>query len=119
MTNETKVGILVVAALAALVWLSVRSGTFGFGVGSAPMRELSTEFRDVQGLNEGSKVKMAGVDVGEVQSVDLKPNGVAVLHYNVRESVALPADVSAQIATNGAYFRTGRQLLPITLIVWG
>lgn len=101
MTNETKVGILVVAALAALVWLSVRSGTFGFGVGSAPMRELSTEFRDVQGLNEGSKVKMAGVDVGEVQSVDLKPNGVAVLHYNVRESVALPADVSAQIATNG------------------
>jgi len=101
MNNETKVGILVVVALAALVWLSVRSGTFGFGVGHAPMRELSTEFRDVQGLGQGSKVKMAGVDVGEIDSVQLESDGNAILHYKVKESVALPADVSAQIATNG------------------
>lgn len=101
MSNETKVGLLVVIALAVLDWLSVRSGTLGFGVSSAPMRELSTVFRDVEGVKEGSPVKMAGVDVGTVDGVELQPNGNAVLHFKVKRSVALPADVSAQITTSG------------------
>lgn len=101
MSNETKVGLLVVVALLALGWLSVQSGSFGFGVGSSPMRQLSSVFTDVEGVKPGSPVKMAGVDVGEVTGVDLQPNGNAILRFKVKQSVALPADVSAQITTSG------------------
>lgn len=101
MSNETKVGLLVVVALLALGWLSVQTGSFGFGVSSSPMRQLSSVFTDVEGVKAGSPVKMAGVDVGEVTSVDLQPNGNAVLHFKVKQSVALPADVTAGITTSG------------------
>jgi phospholipid/cholesterol/gamma-HCH transport system substrate-binding protein len=101
MNNETKVGLLVVVALAVLGWLSVRSGSFGFGMSSSPTRELASVFRDVGGIKEGSPVRMAGVDIGEVTGIELQPNGNAVLRFKVKQSVALPADVSAGITTNG------------------
>jgi phospholipid/cholesterol/gamma-HCH transport system substrate-binding protein len=101
MSAELKVGLLVVLALGALAWLSVKSGSFGLGAGNAPMRELTSIFNDVKGITEGSKVKMAGVEVGKVDAVQLQSNGTAVLKFGVRRNVALPADVTAQIATNG------------------
>ena len=101
MTNELKVGLLVVVALGALGWLSLKSGSFGLGEGAMPTREISAMFTDVNGITEGSKVKMAGVDVGSVQRVRLQPNGTAELDFAVRRNVALPSDVTAQITTNG------------------
>lgn len=100
MSNELKVGLLLVAALGVLVWLSMASGTLGFG-DKAPTRPLFAAFDNVEGVKAGSRVKMAGVDVGEVERVDLQPNGTAILRFHVKESVALPADVSAQITTSG------------------
>lgn len=101
MSAELKVGLLVVVALGALAWLSVKSGSFGLGNSGAPMRELTSIFNDVNGITEGSKVKMAGVEIGKVDAVQLQSNGTAVLKFSVRRNVALPADVTAQIATNG------------------
>lgn len=100
MSNEIKVGLLLVFSLGVLALLSLASGTLGFG-SKAPMRELFAVFTDVQGIKEGSTVKMAGVDVGSVTRVELQTNGTAILRFNVRESVALPVDVSAQITTSG------------------
>jgi phospholipid/cholesterol/gamma-HCH transport system substrate-binding protein len=101
MTNELKVGLLVTTALGALAFLSVKSGSFGMGESTGAVREISSMFTDVNGITAGSKVKMAGVDIGEVQAVQLQPNGTAVLKFTVRRNVALPADVTAQITTNG------------------
>lgn len=100
MSNEIKVGLLLLAALGVLAWMSVTSGTFGFGKDEA-MRELFAVFTDVEGIKEDSPVKMAGVDVGKVTRVELQPNGTAILRFKVRQSVALPADVSAQVTTSG------------------
>lgn len=100
MTNELKVGVLLVAALGALAFVSMASGTLGFG-DKTPTRAFSSVFDNVEGVKAGSRVKMAGVDVGEVERVDLQPNGTAILRFNVRESVALPADVAAQVTTSG------------------
>lgn len=99
--NELKIGLLVAASLGALGWLSVQSGAFGIGASTTAMRDLSAVFADVNGITKGSKVKMAGVDIGEVEAVRLQPNGTAVLDLNVRKNVALPADVTAQVTTNG------------------
>jgi phospholipid/cholesterol/gamma-HCH transport system substrate-binding protein len=101
MTNELKVGLLVILALGAFGWLATKSGSFGFGQNGTPMRDLSAIFTDVNGINTGSKVKMAGVEVGSVEAVQLQSNGTAVLKLAVRRNVALPADVSVQISTNG------------------
>ncbi len=101
MTNELKIGLLVVLALGALGWLSAKSGSFGLGQNGTPVREITAIFTDVNGINEGSKVKMAGVDIGQVDAVQLQSNGTAVLRLSVRRNVALPADVTAQISTNG------------------
>lgn len=101
MTHETKVGLLVVVALLVLGGISLRSGSLGFGGSSAPMREFSTIFKDVEGVKTGTPVKMAGVDVGDVKLISLQPNGSAVVKFRVRQNVALPADVSAQITTSG------------------
>lgn len=99
--NELKIGLLVVASLGALAWLSVQSGSFGIGTSTTAMRDLSAVFADVNGITKGSKVKMAGVEIGVVEAVKLQPNGTAVLELAVRRNVALPADVSAQVTTNG------------------
>lgn len=99
--NELKIGLLVAASLGALGWLSVQSGTFGLGTSTTAMRDLSAVFSDVNGITAGSKVKMAGVEIGEVEAVKLQPNGTAILDIAVRRNVALPADVTAQVTTNG------------------
>ncbi len=101
MNNETKVGLLVVLALAVLGWLSVKSGSFGMGNSGEPTRELASVFSNVDGVEPGSAVKMAGVDIGTVRAVKLQPNGSAVLEMDVRSTIALPADITAQVATSG------------------
>lgn len=100
LSNETKVGLLVVVALGALGWLSVKSGSFGLG-SFGDSREIQSSFADVDGIKVGSAVKVAGVDVGEVTDVILQPNGTATIKLNVKKGVPLPADVSAQITSSG------------------
>ncbi len=101
LSTELKVGLLVVLALSALGWLAIQSGSFGLGHSGAPMRDLAAIFDDVNGIKEGTMVKMAGVELGRVDAVQLQSNGTAVLRFQVRRNVALPADVSARINTSG------------------
>jgi phospholipid/cholesterol/gamma-HCH transport system substrate-binding protein len=100
MSNEAKVGLLLVIALAVLGWLTLTSGTFSFAR-KEPMRNLEAVFNDVNGLKEGTPVRMAGVNIGEVKRIDLQSNGTAVLHFDVRRNVPLPADVAAQVTASG------------------
>jgi phospholipid/cholesterol/gamma-HCH transport system substrate-binding protein len=99
-SNETKVGILVVAALGGLAWLSVKSGSFGTSL-ATPMRDFTTSFNDVGGISKGSQVKMSGVPVGDVEDIQLQPTGTAIVKLRVKKDLQLPADVTAQIDSNG------------------
>lgn len=110
--KETKVGILVIAALGGLAWLSVQSGIMGSSFSSTAMRDLSSTFSDVEGINVGSPVKIAGVTVGEVGKIELQPAGTAVIHYRVKKDVPLPADVTAQITTSGLIGERYLSLVP-------
>lgn len=100
-SNEVKVGFLVVVALGALAWLSVKSGSFGIAGATTPMRSLTSAFNNVDGIKTGTPVKMAGVDIGEVTSIELQPTGTALIHFKVKKGVPLPADVTAEIASSG------------------
>lgn len=100
MMTETKVGLLVIAALGGIIWLSAQTGSFG-SHSSKELRILETEFTDADGVGIGSKVKMAGIQVGEVTDVHLNRNGYATLVMGIRKDIPYPENVVAQIATSG------------------
>lgn len=97
---ETKVGSLVLASIAGLSWLTVSSGSLG-NQDAGNNRLLLTEVQDAGGIFSGSKVKMAGVDVGNVSRVELTKKGTALLHISIKEHTPLASNITAQIASNG------------------
>ena len=98
--TETKVGILVLAAAAGLGWLSYQSSSISTTSLSNP-RVLTSEFDSAAGIRIGTKVRMAGVDVGEVSNIWLSEHGTAMVELAVRDDLKLPANVIAQIASDG------------------
>src|SRR6187200_321261 len=75
--SELKIGVMTIAAMALTALLIVAvGGASGF---SWERYDLKTSFQDVQGLKSGAIVRVAGVEVGKVTSVELKGTGVEVV----------------------------------------
>jgi phospholipid/cholesterol/gamma-HCH transport system substrate-binding protein len=75
--SELKIGILAVAAIVLAVMLIIAvSGAAGF---TWQRYELKTRFSDVMGLKSGAVVRVAGVEVGKVASVELSGADVEVV----------------------------------------
>ncbi len=67
--REVLVGMVVVAAIAGLiVLLTLAGGGPGF---LSPRQTIDVVFRDGQGIREGSAVRIAGIDAGRVNDIDL------------------------------------------------
>jgi len=74
--SELKIGVLTIAAVAiAAFTIFLVTGGRGF---FWQQYTLKTRFANVAGLKKGSPVRLAGVEVGEVDSVDLSGTGEAV-----------------------------------------
>ena len=99
--SETKVGLLVITAAVGLGWLSMQSGVIGSSSTNGEYRILKSNFGDVDGLAIGSKIKVAGVQVGEISDIVLNGNGTATLVLAVKKDVPLPENVKAKVATSG------------------
>jgi phospholipid/cholesterol/gamma-HCH transport system substrate-binding protein len=98
-TTDTKVGALVLAAALALGWLSYQSGSLTPGRGN--MRVLDVAFENADGVTVGTKVKVAGVQVGEISAIRLNGGREAVVSLAIRPDVTLPANIKAQITSSG------------------
>jgi phospholipid/cholesterol/gamma-HCH transport system substrate-binding protein len=70
---ETRVGIFVLGALAIFVYMGFKIGTFRFD--RRQYLEYTLAFSDISGLSRKADVKIAGVKVGWVESVELLPKG--------------------------------------------
>jgi phospholipid/cholesterol/gamma-HCH transport system substrate-binding protein len=82
--SQLKIGLLVVAALGLAIMLILAVGGQG---GFAWQRyALTTKFPDILGLKTGAVVRVAGVDVGKVTSIDFVGNEVQVT-LEVNESM--------------------------------
>jgi phospholipid/cholesterol/gamma-HCH transport system substrate-binding protein len=97
--GETLLGAAVVA---------VAVGFFAFAAAQAGQTatrggyELSGRFQRVNGVNEGSDVRLSGVKVGVVRSVSLDPGTYdAVLVMTIDNGVRVPDDSTASIASDG------------------
>lgn len=65
------------------------------GVGSTA--SYNARFSDVTGLNEGDDVRIAGVRVGQVQSIKVVDRRVAQVRFSVEAGRVLPRSVTAAI----------------------
>ncbi|MFO1089395.1 MAG: outer membrane lipid asymmetry maintenance protein MlaD [Hyphomicrobiales bacterium] len=96
---ETAVGALVIA-IAAGFFLFVYTTT-GMGKGTTGYH-LTAKFKNVEGINVGSDVRLSGIKVGSVVAQDLDPKTFdAKLTFAVDPKVQLPDDSTAKITSEG------------------
>lgn len=87
------------------VVLAVAAFFLAFAYKSADLRkvqgyELTANFSSITGLQSGADVRISGVKVGSVSSLTLDPKSYqAVVHLSIDNTVKLPKDTAAVIAS--------------------
>lgn len=99
MSNEAKVGIFIVAVVAVFVVLSFTIGELDLT--RRDTYPVSMVFSTVEGLNKGSQLVLAGVQVGSVTEITLNKNYSALVKAQIYEDVKIPIDSLASVATRG------------------
>ncbi len=99
---ELIVGIFVIAAISALIFLALRvSGLTS--VVSSPGYSVTANFENIGSLKNNAPVTIGGVKVGQVTSITLDPatfQAVVTIHiFNTTNQI--PIDTSASILTAG------------------
>ena len=93
------VGCFVLVGLAAIAYLSVSVGGLSYaGPGGLT---LYASFDETGGLKARAPVVIAGVKVGQVDSVTLDKNARARVRLDIDKSLRVPTDTSASIVTAG------------------
>ena len=103
-TLEIGTGLFVLLGFAALFFLTTQLPSSGIKLGSAKHSyHLSAEFDNIGDLKVGSPVTMAGVRIGEVDSIRFDPkNFKAVVGMRVDKQYSeIPDDSFASIQTQG------------------
>jgi phospholipid/cholesterol/gamma-HCH transport system substrate-binding protein len=86
-------------ALVFIVFAVTNSGRGGF---SGPATTLTAKFDRIDGLAPGADVRIAGVKVGSVIDQRIDPQTfLAVLTFRIDGALRIPADSSAEIASEG------------------
>jgi phospholipid/cholesterol/gamma-HCH transport system substrate-binding protein len=97
-TTETFIGMLVVAVLAAVLFFNYTSDSRG----SASGYDVKASFTSVDGVAPGTDVRLNGIKIGTVSSLDLDPKTYqAILHFTIRNDVQIPDDSSVKITSAG------------------
>ena len=98
--NWSDIGIGLLTLAGAAVFLLLVNGQLRFKSGQDP--EIYGNFRQANGINIGSEVRLAGLIIGKVSSVLLSPDSFQVqIGFVMDEKIKLPADSNARILTDG------------------
>ena len=96
----SNIGIGLLTLAGAAVFLLLVNGQLRFKSGQDP--EIYGNFRQANGINIGSEVRLAGLTIGKVSSVLLSPDSFQVqIGFVMDEKIKLPADSNARILTDG------------------
>ena len=110
--SNFSVGVFVLAAIAILVvgslWLLGSSAI----VGERTTYQILID--DAGGVEPGDRVRLAGVSVGRIQSIDLRPeeDWPVLLEVDVKSDINLHQGTTATISTIGLMGATFLQLVP-------
>ena len=97
---EILAGLFVLAGIGVLAYLAVSLG--GVQLNAPSVYTVKARFTDVSGLNAGTAVKIAGVPIGTVTSIELDPKQmVAIVTLQIPKDLELFDDTMAAVRTNG------------------
>ena len=85
MKTETRVGIFLIVAIGIFIYLSVNIGALRLD--TAKYNVYKTYFDDTGGLDVKANVKIAGVDVGWVDDIELQQDGKAEIIMRIDKKV--------------------------------
>ena len=88
--TETKVGIFVILAVGVFMFMTLGIGALRLS--SSGYSPYTVSFDDVSGLSKKAEVKIAGVKVGWVESIELTNTGKAQAHILVKGMALLLAE---------------------------
>ncbi|HMO01715.1 MAG TPA: outer membrane lipid asymmetry maintenance protein MlaD [Oligoflexia bacterium] len=97
-STEFFVGLFAIISLAALSVLIVNLG--GMRLSNTGRYKLFAEFDNVSGLKYGASVEIAGVQIGEVESIQLA-DPRAIVTLNLKRGILINDDDIASIRTKG------------------
>jgi phospholipid/cholesterol/gamma-HCH transport system substrate-binding protein len=100
MSSAAKIGIFMLIILAILGYfvLKIEDVKIGRGAGT---KKISAVFDSVAGLDNKSSVRVAGVRVGKVTDVKLRPDGKAEVELEIDKDVQLHGNAFARVANLG------------------
>ena len=95
---ETVMGALVLGVAVVFLAFAYSKG----GVKAVDGYELIGKFDRIDGLAEGSDVRMSGIKIGTVTSQVIDPQTyLAVVTMSIKPEIKLPQDSSAQVSSDG------------------
>ena len=97
---EFVVGLFLLAGVGATLYLSVVvSGVSGFGTDGYRLMAI---FENSSGLKKGAVIEIAGVKIGQVESIELEPETQeSLIWLNIDQGVEIQDDAVASIRTAG------------------
>jgi phospholipid/cholesterol/gamma-HCH transport system substrate-binding protein len=97
---ELGVGVFVLLGIICVGYLTIRLGEIEVLGDKTYM--LNARFKSVTGLRAGAQVEIAGVQVGQVDSIALDPKDqMAMVRLKIKEAIVLGDDVIASVKTAG------------------
>jgi phospholipid/cholesterol/gamma-HCH transport system substrate-binding protein len=95
---ELTVGVFVLLGLACLAYLAINLGKMEiYGEGY----QIFAIFDNVSGLKSGATVEIAGVEVGQVNSIQLTPLCQARVGLRIHQGIKVHDDAIASVRTKG------------------
>ena len=111
---ELKVGLFVILALAGLAWLVFKSGDFYL----KPGYTVRLIFNFVSGVDKGTPVRLAGVNIGEVTAIYIVRNAAGESQVEVsariNQGALIEEDADVHISSNGLLGEKYIEILPGT-----
>lgn len=92
-SDLVRLSIFVTFALVVTLWVAAVTGETRPGARA----EYRAVFGDVSGLAEGDAVRIAGVEVGTVTRIDVRPDSTVLVAFDVREGQELTTATEATI----------------------
>ena len=108
---ELMVGLFMVAGFLAFGYLALRLGEVPF-LSSGKNYVINAEFDNVAGLKKGASVQVAGVEVGQVDSIWLGEDELAHVALRLGREVRVPVDSMASVKSQGII---GDKYIQVTL----
>ena len=97
---ETSVGIFMFIGVVCIVYLTVNLGNMSW-LGTNHYK-LSARFQSVSGLKTGASIEMAGVQIGQIDDINLdQERQIAEVRLKIRNNIILTDDVIASVKTTG------------------